>query len=83
MSSDHHEIPNSLTFNEKLIKILAHWKAHNADHAETYRMWAERAKTENLTQAGDLLEEAAEMTLQVSKKFIEAIEIVERLRIQD
>ena len=76
MNSDHHEISEGLSFNEKLIKILSHWEAHNADHAKTYKMWAERARTEDLTKAGELLEEAAEMTLRVNQKFTKAIEIV-------
>lgn len=76
MNSDHHEISEGLSFNEKLIKILAHWEAHNTDHAKTYEMWAERAKTENLTKAGELIKEAAEMTLRINQNFIKAIEIV-------
>jgi len=41
MTHEHnHEIHNSLTFDEKLVKLLEHWIKHNDDHAENYRDWA-------------------------------------------
>jgi len=76
---DHdHGIGNSLSFDEKMIKLLEHWAKHNDDHAETYRDWAKKAKEKNMDEAGSLLEDAAEMTLAISKKFEEAAGIIRR-----
>ncbi len=71
-----HEIESTLSFNEKMIKLLEHWIKHNDDHAETYRDWAKKAKEKNMNEAGSLLEDAAEMTLEISKKFEEAADII-------
>ena len=76
---DHgHEIESTLSFDEKMIKLLEHWVKHNDDHAETYRDWAKKAKEKNMDEAGLLLEDAAEMTLEISKKFEEAAGIIRR-----
>jgi len=74
---DHdHEIESTLSFDEKMIKLLEHWIKHNDDHAETYRDWAKKAKEKNMNEAGSLLEDVAEMTLEISKKFEEAADII-------
>ena len=73
-----HEIVSTLSFDEKMIKLLEHWVKHNDDHAETYRDWAKKAKEKNMDEAGSLLEDAAEMTLEISKKFEEAARIIRR-----
>ena len=73
-----HEIESTLSFDEKMIKLLEHWVKHNDDHAETYRDWAKKAKEKNMDEAGSLLEDAAEMTLEISKKFEEAARIIQR-----
>lgn len=71
-----HEIESNLSFDEKMIKLLEHWIKHNDDHAETYRDWAKKAKEKNMNEAGSLLEDAAEMTLEISKRFEEAADII-------
>jgi len=74
--SHDHEIQSTLTFDEKMIKLLEHWIKHNDDHAETYRDWAQKAKEKNMPKTGLLLEDAAEMTLMISKKFEEAAALI-------
>ncbi len=59
-----------------MIKLLEHWIKHNDDHAETYRDWAQKAKEKNMREAGLLLEDAADMTLMISKKFEEAATLI-------
>jgi len=59
-----------------MIKLLEHWIKHNDDHAETYRDWAQKAKEKNMREAGLLLEDAAEMTRMISKKFEEAATLI-------
>ena len=71
-----HEIQSTLSFDEKMIKLLEHWIKHNGDHAETYRDWAQKAKEKNMREASSLLEDAAEMTLMISKKFEEAAALI-------
>jgi len=71
-----HEIQSTLSFDEKMIKLLEHWIKHNDDHAQTYRDWAQKAKKKNMREASSLLEDAAEMTLMISKKFEEAAALI-------
>ena len=76
MNHDDKETGGGLSFNEKMIRILTHWIAHNTDHAKTYEIWAERAKENALEEAGVLLEEASKMALLVNEKFAKAIQYV-------
>lgn len=55
----------ALPLEAKLRKILAHWRSHNAEHAETYRQWARNAKDNGMPEIGELLDQAAELTLQI------------------
>jgi len=77
MTSHHHhshdESQSELPFEEKLKKILDHWIKHNEDHAQNYKKWAEDAKTKGLTEAGELLIEAADMSLRINEKFEQAL----------
>ena len=72
-----HEIQSTLSFDEKMIKLLKHWINHNDDHAQTYRDWAQKAKEKNKSKAALMLEDAAEMTLSISKKFESAIKFID------
>ncbi len=68
-----HDVASTLSFEEKLIKLLEHWIKHNEDHTNTYADWAERAKTEGLGDVGTILAEAVEITRSVSSKFEAAL----------
>jgi hypothetical protein len=72
-----HEMQSSLSFDEKMIKLLEHWIKHNDDHAQTYRDWAQKAKEKNRIKSALMLEDAAEMTLSISKKFELAIKFID------
>ena len=75
---DHdHEMQSTLSFDEKMIKLLEHWIKHNDDHAQTYREWAQKAKEKNKSKAALMLEDAAEMTLSISKKFESAMKLID------
>lgn len=80
MSSDHHhhdhDSPGDIPFDVKFLKLLNHWIQHNKDHALNYRNWAEKAKANGKEKAGVLLEEAAEMCLEVNEKFETALEML-------
>ncbi|MCP4690425.1 MAG: hypothetical protein GY859_20390 [Desulfobacterales bacterium] len=56
--------------------MLEHWIKHNADHASSYRDWAEKAKAGGLAELDAPLADAAAMTLEISGKFEEAIEMI-------
>jgi len=74
-----HEIQSSLSFDEKMIKLLEHWIKHNDDHAQTYRDWAQKAQEKNKIKTALMLEEAAEMTLSISKKFESAKKLIDEV----
>ena len=84
MSDDHHhhhphhdhDSHGELSFDDKMAKLLDHWIKHNQDHALNYRNWAEKAKANGKADAGGLLEEAAEMSLAINKKFAAALAII-------
>ncbi len=78
MSHHHHASPQPLTLEEKLTKLLDHWVSHNDDHAKNYRDWGVQAKTVNLNEVADLLEEAAQLTEHISEKFMAAAAILKR-----
>ncbi len=74
----HHEIKSTLSFDEKMIKLLDHWIKHNDDHAKTYRDWAQKAKDKDMRKAASLLKDAADLTLTINKKFEEASEFIRK-----
>ena len=75
MTHNHnHKIHDSLTFDEKLVKLLEHWIKHNLDHADNYNKWAKDVKENNIDgTVSELLKEAADLTLAINDKFTEAI----------
>jgi hypothetical protein len=72
------EINSTLSFDEKMIKLLEHWIKHNEDHARTYRDWAQKAKEKNKEKAAQLLEDAADMTLVIGRKFESAVKLLDK-----
>ena len=82
-SHDHHhnhdhDVQSTLSFDEKMIKLLKHWIKHNDEHAETYRDWSQKAKQKEMNDTASLLDEAAEMTDRISKIFAQAAKSVQR-----
>jgi hypothetical protein len=74
---DHHETKSTLSLDEKLIKLLEHWIKHNESHVETYRDWAQKAKADNMDKVSALIEEAADLTGPINKKFEEAAKLMQ------
>ncbi|MDM8517290.1 hypothetical protein QUF76_13900 [Desulfobacterales bacterium HSG16] len=70
----HHDHKNDMAFDEKMSRLLDHWISHNADHARSYRDWAAKAKENSMDDVAALLEESAELTLAISKKFEDAMD---------
>ncbi len=74
----HSDTQSTLSFDEKMLKLLEHWIKHNDDHANTYRDWAERARQEDMADVCSLLKDAADITISVSKKFEQALELIKK-----
>ncbi|MDP2862532.1 MAG: hypothetical protein Q8N95_07055 [Desulfobacterales bacterium] len=74
---NHHnqETASTLSFDQKMAKLLEHWIKHNKEHAETYRDWARKAKDKDVGKVFILLEEAAVITEEINKKFEEALKM--------
>ncbi|MGE0085633.1 MAG: hypothetical protein AB7S75_14585 [Desulfococcaceae bacterium] len=68
----HHEHSSSpaaeMSFGEKMTTLLEHWLNHNADHAENYRQWAQKASENHMEDVGKVLEEIAVMTIEMNRK---------------
>ena len=61
-----------------MIKLLEHWIKHNEDHADSYRDWAQKAQTNGMPDAGELLGEVAEMTTDITGKFEETLATIKK-----
>ena len=61
-----------MTDMEKLAHLLAHWRAHNDEHAANYRTWAQRAEAAGQKDAARFLSQAADDTDKISKLFEDA-----------
>ena len=71
-----HETASTLSFDQKMSKLLEHWIKHNKEHAETHRDWARKAKDKDMGKVFILLEEAAVITEDINKKFEEALKMM-------
>ena len=64
-SGDEHA-PGLLSTKEKLAKMLHHWVHHNHDHVASYRLWAQRARSEGLPEVADALETVAQKSMELT-----------------
>ncbi|MEJ5363847.1 MAG: hypothetical protein WHS86_01975 [Desulfosoma sp.] len=64
-SQDEHS-PSPLSAKEKLAKMLDHWVHHNHDHVTSYRLWAQRARSEGLPEVAETLETIAQKSLELT-----------------
>ncbi len=58
---------------EKLKKLLLHWKEHNDEHAEVYREWAGKAESSGEKELSIALRKLAEETKKLDGLFEEAL----------
>jgi hypothetical protein len=76
-SHDHsHGDGGEMSFADRMERLLEHWLDHNADHAATYREWAEKARENDMEAAAEQLEEAADMTVAINGKFKAAAQLI-------
>ena len=70
----HHDEPaTELTFDEKIRRLLKHWKSHNDDHAANYRKWASDCKSAGLDAVATRILEAARLTEAITGEFESAL----------
>ena len=74
----HHESESTLSFEEKVAKLLAHWLKHNGDHAATYREWAERSREAGMAHIARIMEAAADTTDGISREFEQALAAMQK-----
>ncbi len=72
-----HQDSASMSVSEKIKKLLDHWIKHNEDHADTYRLWAGRAREEGLLEVADILEAAAGSNTGLNEQLGKALEKLE------
>lgn len=58
----------------KLSRLLPHWAEHSAEHAETFRKWAELARTQGRETTAQRLERAAMLTDEAANALRAAID---------
>jgi hypothetical protein len=77
-SHSHSGETGTLSFEEKMEKLLNHWIQHNSDHAATYREWAGRAEEAGNGPLAEKLQEAAQATLSINERFESAAKLVRK-----
>ena len=74
---DHdHDAGETLSLEEKMIKLLEHWIRHNEDHETNYRDWAGKAQDQGLADVAGELNAAADLTADTTKVFSRALSIL-------
>lgn len=58
---------------EKLMKLMEHWKTHNLEHAETYKLWAEKMKILGRDDLSKVIYEIHQYALKINDLFENAL----------
>lgn len=58
---------------EKLMKLMEHWKVHNLEHAETYKLWAEKMKILGRDELSQVIYEIHRRALEINELFEKAL----------
>ncbi|MFH1984886.1 MAG: hypothetical protein ABIL58_23850 [Pseudomonadota bacterium] len=76
---DHHHPASgdTLTFDQKMIKLVTHWIRHNDEHAANFRDWAKKAVDEGFSEVAAELETAARITADTSAAFKRALALLD------
>lgn len=60
---------------EKLKKLLEHWKSHNIEHGESYKLWAKKMELLGKKDIAALLYEIYNLSLKQNELFEKAIKL--------
>ena len=63
---------------ERLKTLLTHWREHNEEHAETYRNWAEKARSSGEEDLAGILARISAETRKLTGLFDEALQKIGR-----
>lgn len=74
---DHDQSSSTMTFAEKLSKLMNHWIQHNDHHVEDYRKWAREARENDQQAVAKELDAVADLTETISGHFRKAAENIE------
>ncbi|MCF8091974.1 MAG: hypothetical protein K9K21_02835 [Desulfotignum sp.] len=78
-SHDHaHEEGQRMSLKEKLEVLLSHWVDHNDSHKDNFYSWAQKAKEAGLEKTALHLEQAGDLSEQVTRQLEQAIENLAR-----
>lgn len=61
---------------EKLKKLIPHWMEHNDEHAESYKIWAERVSSCEMKDLSEILLKLHSESKKLKTLFEEAIKIL-------
>jgi len=61
------------TDQDKLRMLLPHWIEHNAEHADEFRSWAQKARVAGEAEAADEIDDAAEKLARVNESLNAAL----------
>ncbi len=67
----------NLSVEEKLAKLLDHWRHHNDDHAKSFEDWEEKAREAGLENVADSLAKAARLTREITAELTRALKFME------
>ena len=74
----HHDEPAAaLSFDQKVQRLLQHWKSHNDDHMANYRKWADDCQAAGLEAIAVHMQEAARLTEDITAQFDAALKAVQ------
>ncbi|GAB4432033.1 MAG: hypothetical protein OHK0040_01770 [bacterium] len=62
---------------EKLKKLLEHWKFHNKEHAENYKLWANKMELLGKKEVARILYEVYNQSLKQNELFEKALNLKE------
>jgi hypothetical protein len=67
-------VTTAVAERDKLRVLLPHWIEHNAEHADEFRLWAERARAAGQQDVADEIDTAAEELGWVNEALSAALE---------
>lgn len=73
-----HHPPEEMTLEQKLEKLLTHWIDHNDSHKDTFFTWAARAKENGIESVGETIEQAGQLSEQVTILLKDALAAIKK-----
>ncbi len=68
----HEDGSGQMSLEEKAVRLLEHWIAHNDDHGANYSQWADKLRQHGHIGAAEALDRVGELTERISRLFRQA-----------